>query len=317
MSSGNHRNSPRESLFNNLNEKLRNLDESIGDNIYCPLCWNIFSRGDLLTNKLTLEHIQPEETAKLIKENIIKTLTCQTCNNTYGSKYQADLQKYIIFQLHQYSKYNGAIRGTLSISDNNLSPLRSNIIWASEGVNIDVAPKANAVSSIKSYKSIFYSMSKNNLESSTFNVTLDYGCRPHIVWAAYIQIAYLMLYHNTNCQYAFTKAGKEIRKGLDKQPSNIGPCIVVPDKINFGGNPWIAEITQPEHLRCFWVKVAGNIVIMPIPDDEKLICFKAWQSVSRQTNIGLRPINIQAILNFPKKEDALVAQQCLILQQIK
>jgi hypothetical protein len=312
MNSDTHMMNTREGLFNSLSDKLKQLDISIGDNIYCPLCWNKFSRDDLTSKKLTIEHIPPRKTANLLKENTFTTLTCQSCNNTIGSKYQADLKNFVVYQLHQYYKYESPIRGRFGEQDSKLRPLESNITWTSDGIKINVVQEANPVSTIQAYKSMFDHISKNKIEGESFNVTLDYGFTPLTTWISFIQVAYLVLYHLSDCYYAFTKAGKEIRGNFDDKLLNIGPCTIIPNNIGVGGKPWIAKIVEPDNLRCIWVKVAGNIVIMPLPDDESLSCYKAWQNISEQTNMGLRPQNTRLKITFLKKEDALLAQQCIV-----
>jgi len=303
----------KETLFSSLNEQLQILDASIGDNIRCPLCWNLFGPS-ALQSELSVEHVSPTATAKLIKESQLTTLTCNQCNHNYGSQYHSHLKKFLVFQLHQAGKYDKPIPGTIVPSERDLVPLKSNIIFTPKDIKVIGVPKANAVSTTQSHVSTWDLLSKSNANGWSFTVEFDYGCILSAAWLAYLQVAYLMVYVLTECHYAFTKAGVEIRNGLIQgNIKEIGPCVITPNKIGVGGKPWIAKIVEPANLRCLWVKIAGNIVIMPFPDDDKLSCYKEWQKISDQTHFGLRPHKTHLKITFHSREDALAAQQCIVL----
>ncbi len=104
-----HRPNKKELLFKLINERFRKLDASIGRDIRCPLCWEMFA-PETIKSQLSVEHVPPTATANLIGESKCKTLTCIKCNNTYGSKYHSALKRFLIFQLHQSGKYDGWLR---------------------------------------------------------------------------------------------------------------------------------------------------------------------------------------------------------------
>ncbi len=313
MATNNHKHREREILFGQLNKKLRTLDAFIGDNIRCPLCWNSFA-PNALQSELSLEEIPPVATAKLIKEKSLKTLTCKRCNNTYGSQLHSHLKKFLVYQLHQCGKYDKPIQGTITVPDNELIPLTSNIVLTPKDLKVVGVPKANAPSSTQNHVSAWDTIANSGTTGWSFSVTLNYGCSLSVAWSAYLQVAYLTIYILAECRYAFTKAGMKLRRLIVGNTINeLGCCIIIPPTIGVGGTPWIAEVTEPDNLKCLWVKVAGNIVILPLPNDSELSCYKAWQSVSEKNNFGLSPQKTHLQLVFQSEQNAAEAQQCLQL----
>jgi hypothetical protein len=304
----------KEEIFRRLNAQLVRLDETVGNNIRCPLCWQLFKLTDI-ESTLSIEHVPPSATTRLIKEISFKTLTCKRCNHTYGSKYHSQLKNFLIFQLHQNGKYDKPIKGKLrNIPDNDLASLNSNIVLTPKQILINIAPTpgANAPSWVQDNISKWNKIVEEGITDWSFQTTLDYECSLSVVWPAYLQVAYLMMYILSDCWYAFTPAGIKIRESLIKGDINeVGPCVINPNVIGVGGKPWIARISEPAELRCFWVKLAGNIVILPLPEDDQFSCFKAWQQVSSRTNFGLSPNKPHLRLNFHSMEHALEAQKCV------
>jgi hypothetical protein len=305
----------KEILFRKFNEKLRMLDKSIGNDIICPQCWRKYSIKSL-KSELSTEHVAPLSTAKLIGENTYTTLTCKNCNNTYGSEYHSQLKKFLIFQLHQAGKYEKPIKGHITIPSADILPLKSNIVFTQNSTAIKVAgvPKANAPFVTQSHLSLWNKMSDNSEGGWSFNITFNYEFVPSIAWVAFLQVAYLMAYIQTNCYYASSKVGAELRKIInDRKAKEIGPCIILPSIIGIGGKPWIARINEPTQLKCLWVKVAGNIVILPLIEDNNMSCYREWQKISEQTQFGLKPPEMHMKMTFSSQEDLLAAQQCVTL----
>ncbi len=313
MTANNQKLNKNEILFRQLNSQLRMLDASVGNNIRCPLCWELFTPNDL-QSELSVEHVPPVATARLIKEKPFKTLTCKQCNHKYGSQYHSHLNKFLIYQLHQGGKYDKPIRGTIATPDNKLVPLNSNIVLTPKDLKVVGVPKANAPLSTRNHISVWNKIANSGTTGWSFSVTLNYGCSLPVAWSAYLQVAYLMIYILTGCHYAFTKVGMELRRLIiENTISELGCCIITPPTIGVGGTPWIAEVTEPDNLKCLWIKVAGNIVILPLPNDSKLSCYKAWQSVSEQNNFGLSPRKTHLQLVFQSEQNAAEAQQCIQL----
>jgi len=192
-------------------------------------------------------------------------------------------------------------------------PLHSNIVLTPGHVSVVGASKANPPFVTQEHTSAWNEIAHKQATGWSFRVTISYGFKLPIAWAAYLQTAYLLAYVVTDCSYVFTKAGIELRRLLtDKKTEEIGTCIITPPTIGVGGKPWIAEVVKPTNLRCLWAKVAGNVVILPLPDDDKLTCYKAWQQVSQQTAFGLSPKTDFRII-FQSEEDALEAQRCITI----
>jgi len=176
-------------------------------------------------------------------------------------------------------------------------------------------PKANAASTTENHISAWESIAKSGASGWRFSISLNYGYIPSIAWSAYLQVAYLMVYILTGCHYAFTAAGRELRTLITQNKvGDLGACIIIPrtvDAVGVGGTPWLAEVTEPHGLRCLWVKLAGNVVILPLHDDSMLSCYKAWQDISEQNHFGLMPRNTHLRLVFRYLQNIAEAQQCL------
>jgi len=245
----------------------------------------------------------------LIGEKSNETLTCRKCNNALGTKYQRNLKHFLIHQLHAYGKYGGSIPGYIHTPDTR--PLRSNIIFTPGSLVVTGVPKANDPLMTQAHVTAWDDIAAHHIIGYRFSITLEYSYKLPIAWAAYLQAAYLTEYIFSDGQYTRCAAGRELRTLVaSNRLTDLGPCLIEPLKIGVGGKPWQAAITEPENLRCLWVKVAGNIVVLPWPDDSKLSCYTAWQAVCDQTSFGLKP-KTTFRLNFWSVADAIEANKCL------
>ena len=211
---------------------------------------------------------------------------------------------------------DGSIRGTITTSNDELTPLKSNIVMTAQNVKVVGVPKANAAYTTQEHVSTWDEVAMSKATGWSFKVTLNYGFKIEVAWSAYLQVAYLLSYILTECRYAFTKGGMQLRRLiLQNRIDELGPSIIVPQTIGAGGTPWIVAVTEPSHLRCLWVKIAGNIVIMPLPDDSVLSCYKAWQDVSKQNHFGLIPrkTNLSIVSRYVK--NVADFEQCVRLSQ--
>jgi len=300
----------KRALFDVLHGKLCSQDSSLGANIVCPLCWRQFGQNSLESN-LSIEHVPPKAIAKLIGGKILKTLTCKDCNNTFGSRCQKDLKHFLRRQLIENGKYTDQIPGTVTFPGT--SPLRCNITLTQNNFQIVGVPKANNPSTTQEHKKALEEIVAKKVSNWKFKLTGNYQYRLPVAWLAYLQIAYLLTFILTDCRYAFTRAGTELRSLLFQAvDSQVGPCIIPPQVIGIGGKPWLAIVIEPSDLKCYWAKVAGNIVILPLPEDNNLSCYRAWQKICDRTDFGLvPPNNISIRIAFSSKEDILEAQKCL------
>jgi hypothetical protein len=134
------------------------------------------------------------------------------------------------------------------------------------------------------------------------------------VYIAYLHAAYLMANIRTGYMYSFSRAGKVFRKLLlEGNCSQLGACVIPADISLVDSIPWLAEIEEPNNLRCLWIKVAGNIVIFPQPDNTELTAlYDVWQQASTSTDFGLKPKGtIHFKLKFFTKRDLYEAKKCL------
>jgi uncharacterized C2H2 Zn-finger protein len=296
-------------LFKEMNNYLKELEPDLGENIRCPLCGKIFGI-DSIESELTLEHIPPRKTAKLISEITLKTLTCKKCNNTFGTKYQDDMKKYVINQLHWVYKYNRTIPGNFRLNKTGEKPINANILWDAKTTKISIVEKANSPDEIKLLHDKLKKMSEGEWEGTEFSVNLNYGYKRQLAWAGFLHSAYLALNVMSNGQYGYSDAGKELLKMLLLgETDHLLPCVIVPQVIGVGGRPWFGWISEPEQLKCYLVKIAGNLVILPLEQDITS-CYKAWKNTSTISELGLVP-NTKFRMHFRSTEDALEARKII------
>jgi len=301
----------KQRLFKSINTKQLKFDPSIGENIYCPVCWEQFEPASI-ESQLSIEHVPPASAAKLIGEKSFETLTCTQCNNAYGTKYQNDLKHFLIHQLWQSGKYDGKIPGEVTIPGS--SALKCNIIWNRKGIQIIGVPKANNPLTIERHMSILNRLVETEISDWEVHLKGNLGYRRANAHNAYLHAAYLMVNIRTGCMYSFSSAGMALRKlFVEKSSSQLGACTLPTEIIGIGSTPWVARVEEPSNLRCIWVKVAGNIVVLSQPDNIDLTTlYKAWQQVSKSTDFGLLPRgNIRFKLTFYTKEDLFEAKKCL------
>jgi hypothetical protein len=287
------------------------FDPSIGENLYCPVCWKQFG-PDSIDSQLSLEHVPPTSAAKLIGERVLETLTCRECNNTHGTKHQNDLKHFLIHQLRQSGNYDGKIPGQVTIPGS--SALKCNIVWNKKGIQIIGVPKANNPLTVKEHESILNRFVETEPSNWSFQLEENPGYRRDEVWNSYLHAAYLMANIRTRYMYSFTRAGLVLRKLImEGNCSQLGVCIIPTEITGIHGSPWIAEVEEPSDLRCLWIKVAGNIVILPQSSNTELAAlYKAWQEASKLTDFGLLPIGDMPFrLRFYTSEDLIEAQKCL------
>lgn len=301
----------KQRLFKDINAEQRRFDASIGNNIYCPVCWQQFG-PEVVESQLSLEHVPPTSSAKLIRETSMVTLTCNQCNHTYGSRYQNDLKHFLIHQLWQSGKYDGKIPGEITIPGS--SALKCNLIWNEKEIKIIGVPKANNAVITEEHISILNKLVETKTSDWNFHLDGNLGYRRANVWNAYLHAAYLMANIRTGYMYSFSNAGAVLRKFIvEKNCSQLETCIIPTGVIGINCIPWIAGVEEPNELRCLWIKVAGNIVVLPQPNNIELTALlKTWQQASKSTDFGLLPKgNIHFKLTFYTREDLFEANKCL------
>ena len=301
-------------LFKQINACMLRYDTFLGENIFCPVCWQKFSQADIESN-LSIEHVASTSASKLVKEKNLFTLTCKNCNNTYGTRYQNDLKHFLIHQLWEQGKYDGQFSAEVSIEGS--PPLICNLEWNPKDENKPIkiigVPKANNKLISEEHVKILENYVGTQGRGPHFNFNFNFGYKQMNIWSAYIHLAYLTACIKTEYLYAFSNAGRLIRQLLERNTfSTIGWCIIPPQIVDIESWPWLAIVRNPNELSCLWVKVAGNIVIMPNSDTEDIATlYKNWQEVSDITNFGISPKNVPLSLSFFTRQDIIEAKKSL------
>lgn len=299
------------SSFQKLNKQYLTIEPALGENIRCPICWKLFGANSLQERRLSKEHVPPTKVARLTGEKRLVTLTCKECNSGFGTKCQNDLKRFLIHQLQHYGKYNKPIRGEVVVE--NSAPVRSDITLTPGAVKITGVPQSNNPRNIEVQSEALDGLVEKGITNWHSTVTVNYGYRLPLARLAYLHAAYLVAIIRTKYHYAYSEAGEQLR-GLFSDNDQTIPqdCVIDVLGIGVGEKPWIAEITDPLNLRCLWVKVAGNIVILPLPDGDIFSCSQEWSQVCDTTPFGMRPRSkLSFRVNFLSKEDVRAAANCL------
>ena len=199
------------SHFQELNKQCLILEPALGNDIRCPVCWQRLGPCSFQEKRISKEHVPPTKVAKLVGERPLVTLTCEECNNGFGTKYQDDLKRFVIHQLQNYGKYDKPIRGQVAIENN--EPMSADITLTSKSRKIAVAqaPKANDPRNIQKNMDALNYLGEKGITDWHCTVKGNYGYRLPAVQLAYLHAAYLLATTRTECYYAYSEAGEQVR----------------------------------------------------------------------------------------------------------
>ena len=293
------------SHFQELNKQCLILEPALGNDIRCPVCWQRLGPCSFQEKRISKEHVPPTKVAKLVGERPLVTLTCEECNNGFGTKYQDDLKRFVIHQLQNYGKYDKPIRGQVAIENN--EPMSADITLTSKSRKIAVAqaPKANDPRNIQKNMDALNYLGEKGITDWHCTVKGNYGYRLPAVQLAYLHAAYLLATTRTECYYAYSEAGEQVRGLFSDNNKRMSQNYLI-SLLGNGMNvdPWMAVVTDPPNLRCLWVKIAGNIVILPTLDRDVFSCWQEWSKICDMTPFGMRPHSkISLRMNFLSKKD--------------
>ena len=297
--------------FSRAHEQQSVLDDIPLNGLRCVVCWEVKTEAEF-----SVEHVPSRAVAVLSREHPIRMLTCQPCNNGYGTGPEAQLAEYLkrlggFFQRSELTIKNVTTRAelTLGVSD----------------VKIVNIPKdsANDPRKLELSAELMQSMGSEDLFSLHFSIAIN----PSIS-KALIRAAYLWLIAFTKYEYAYSTAGSSVRSLLRSDdllyPSNY--CLpLVPNASLKQNGPWHLKLIKPRRLSAYWVKIADHLVIMPLQDSSSAVFRRYWREgarigfpVGRNLQLGIDRLSItiegmtigqmEAVLTqLPMKRNAIVS----------
>ena len=185
-------------LFSKLSADLQKVRPESSAAVVCPLCLDVF----LSTDGLSIEHVL---TSKL--GGTTTTLTCRRCNNSQGSKFDAQLVAGT--RADEALEGLGSLKGTLH---NSHGPLAFNYM-----VGKGTADNCNTFTLVAKAcdpRAIDPSLRELH-DGATLNVTFDYDFVPERYWAGAIRSAYLAAFTVRGYAYVYSAGGAQVRNVLD------------------------------------------------------------------------------------------------------
>lgn len=272
-----------ESLFEQLRSSQGIFESLPPRQARCVVCWQI-SRA----TQFTRDHVPPKAVAELSGEDTQIILTCKTCNNEFGSKYQNHLKEYLRYQQFIQRGVGNNFRGDVSILG--VGKQKAEITWGNNLLFIAGVPRASNPTEIESINQ-YLSQEPVNLQVYLTHCFHN----PRRAAVALLHCAYSQAILSLGVQYAYSRAGEQLRSMFDSvsceeiQNYVLAP-VVTSVRTLTKGDPFVWQLTKPRSLQALWVKIANNVVVLPLPTHGTAVYRRYWRkSSSVVSHLGLQP----------------------------
>lgn len=250
------------------------------DNTFrCPICLTLFGREDL--SKLSEEHIIPSAIG-----GKLTTLTCSKCNNTQGSKLEADLVKRLRVEDIFAGKSDLPLRGQVSAGNGKAT---ADIYFSDERPNINIVaiPEHSNPAQFSNLNRRF----TEGLKEFSISGVLGFNAQRSAV--ALIRSAYLMMFRYFGYGYILTEILDQVREQILHPDDD---SFVRYGALHIKSRPpltnAIAIVSEP--IRCFLVllNISTEIeryvaVVMPGLDEEGTDVYKRWADLGNDGAVNL------------------------------
>jgi hypothetical protein len=196
----------REQLFDHLTADLAVYRPELVGYVKCPFCLRDFSRAafdiDEHGTKLTLDHVIPGS----LKGKAF-TLTCKSCNNAHGSKFDSHLSRMTNVSNALTGDSSKPISSRMSM-DGARVPVGYFIEHTPDGkqVNTLVIRKSNP----KDRDHLITALRNGTL--GEFKLSMNFNYMPDRANMALVRIAYLGMFDSLGYRYVFGPGGDAIRR---------------------------------------------------------------------------------------------------------
>jgi len=194
-------------LFNFHSRDLFRVSSAAEGGFRCPICLRSYLKGDLKSEKLTLEHVIPKKLG-----GKVYTLSCKDCNNRHGSELDSHLFNMIKF--YDCSRGQLPFHGTFEVGDHKV---RSEIVWGKDKtIAVTAKTKANNPTTVKAATLALGS----GLNKMKINLSLEYNVDRAKL--AIIKCAYLAAFRAGGYRYILSPSFQKFRDSLMDVQSCLG-----------------------------------------------------------------------------------------------
>ncbi|TVM32538.1 HNH endonuclease [Oceanidesulfovibrio marinus] len=255
-------NSKKFHFFEKGVQAYKNYSGEETNNYCCPICGDHFSRTDLESGKLTLEHIPPKSQGG---RGI--ALTCSSCNNKAGYTIDAAVANFegikkISALGTKDGKYNDDIK--LSLGEGKLNQLNFNLDITNGSQYFYIKPKSNPPNSKEIIKNFFEEHNKQprgHISQIRLETKRRYNHKLALV--GYLKSAFLVCFASFGYTYIFDTNLDAVRKQIQNPVGNILDGYII--QINTGNLDRNVLMYSSNTLRLFLVVIRDTGVVLPLP----------------------------------------------------
>lgn len=256
----------REKLFNSYAANLTTWWPELQDRFVCPICRRLFTRNDLRTDTLTLEHCIPQALG-----GRLLTLTCKKCNNDGGQFFDVHLKRQLeaedFFGRRSSSK---TLRGKVRLGE---GEVRVDIGWTGGGQpRLDL--KFDERHSVpKRYKEAVTALKQGRFRKGdlSLKLTAELGFIPEKAYVSLLRCGFLMMFRHFGYSYTLLPCADLVRQAILNPDLARIPKAAIVNTDDMPDYNTVAVLTDPVEWRCFLAPmqfrtpggVRTKIVIMP------------------------------------------------------
>ena len=216
----------------------------------CPICSEIFTKSDLISNRLTEEHVPPK-----FKGGKVLLLTCAKCNNSAGSKLEAHLKR----QQEQHNQANAILSGSdtegghvvLSVGGFRVN---ASLSYPNGKRHFSIQNNFNDPTEILNFKEAM----RQFQAGSKLNVTSKFRYNMHMAKLADLKSCFLILVAKLGYTFAFSPTGDVLRRLiLEASATDIPLHYFYPKSSSFFNG-----ILADRENRCFVVSLSDRYAVI-------------------------------------------------------
>ena len=170
----------------------------------CPICLRGYTRSDL--DQLTVEHVPQRSIGgkRLV-------LTCKSCNNTAGHRFEADLANAKGVQTF-YDTIIGSKTGNIGVVDIGFGEQRisADLTRSTEGLDFQILAAHNSPDTHTAFEKYL----RAEGQKQDFSITSRHRFRPKLVDLAYLKSAYLWMFAKAGYWFVAHPALSLVRNAL-------------------------------------------------------------------------------------------------------
>jgi HNH endonuclease len=197
----------RARLYDKYSRDLSRFRQDLDGSYLCPLCVNAFTRKDLKTKVLSVEHVIP---LKLGGRYVV--LTCRTCNNTLGS----ELDSHLIGMV-KAADGNDGLLPLQAIADIGGNRLRLELLLSKNPMDINEMKVIGKATNPNAPERAIQALQSG---IDTISLKVNYQYIPQHADLAILKVVYLLTFGTRGYAFAFSPIGTLMRSEI-KKPTTL------------------------------------------------------------------------------------------------